>query len=43
MIEAGLEELREQTLASDVRYFLEVVYRAMAYAKVPASSTSFSK
>lgn len=33
MIEAGLEEMREHHYGEDVRYMVECVFRAMAYAQ----------
>lgn len=38
MIAAGIEELRQHRLPGDWPYLLECVFRAMAYAKLSASS-----
>lgn len=43
MIEAGLEELYQHRFGSDLRYVLEVVYRAMAYSSVSASLINSSR
>lgn len=43
MVEAGLAEFRDHRYDTGVRYMLESVYRAMAYANLDASSTSPSK
>jgi hypothetical protein len=43
MVDAGLNELREHHHTDDLRYVLECVYRAMAYASLSASTTSDSK
>jgi hypothetical protein len=40
MIAAGLDELRDHKIGDDLAYIVENVYRAMAYASVPASSTN---
>lgn len=40
MIDAGLEELYQHHYGEGLRHLLESVYRAMAYARVCASSTN---
>lgn len=34
MIDAGVEELRDRGYGDDLRYVVETVFRAMAYAKL---------
>ena len=36
MIAAGMKELREHSYGEDIRFVLESVYRAMAYAALAA-------
>ena len=43
MISAGLSEMSEHNYNVDTAYMLEAVFRAMCYAKSPASFTSSDK
>jgi hypothetical protein len=43
MVDAGIAEFREHNYDGDVRYMLEAIFRAMAYANLEASSKRESK